>query len=253
MSRIWGRIASVLGVAVFASAAAPGCMDDQPEAIFIRGALAPPTSRQNNQCVYTNDPSQPMLTAGSLDLGIKSTYGAMLLVGNQLTARADPNDNRAESNRIQVTGVEVRVTLQDGTSLANFSAPAGGIVDPQSGNTPSYGTVGAMIIDSSTANALKALLPANGGGRTVLSFIRVVGTSLGQKELKSGELQFPISVCNGCLVDYSNGTDPTKPLPNCAKPFSADATAVVPCSKGQDEYVPCQLCQGLDACDPTKR
>lgn len=164
MSRIWGRIASVLGVAVFASAAAPGCMDDQPEAIFIRGALAPPMNRQNNQCVYTNDPSQPLLPQGAFDVGVKSTYGAMLLVGNQLTARADPNNNQAESNRIQVTGVEVRVTLQDGTSLANYSAPAGGVVDPQTGNTPSYGAVGATIIDSSTANALKALLPTTGGG-----------------------------------------------------------------------------------------
>lgn len=253
MSRIWGRIASVLGVAVFASAAAPGCMDDQPEAIFIRGALAPPTSRQNNQCVYTNDPSQPMLPGGALDVALKSTYTAHLLVGNQLTARADPNDNRAESNRIQVTGVEVQVSLQDGTSVANYSTPAVGIVDPQTGNTPSYGAVAATIIDSSTANAIKALLPGKRIPRTVISVIRVVGNSLGQKEVKSGEFQLPIGVCDGCLVDFSTGTDPAKSGPNCAKPFSADATAVVPCSPGQDEYVPCQLCQGLDACDPTKR
>lgn len=83
----------------------------------------------------------------------------------------------------------------------------------------------------------------------MLSFIRVVGKSLGQKELKSGELQLPISVCNGCLVDFSTGTDPTKPLPNCAKPFSADSNTVVPCDIGQDERVPCQLCQGSPACD----
>ena len=51
----------------------------------------------------------------TLDIGVADNYYAVLLVGNQLIPRSDPQNNRAESNRVHINGAIVRVTETDGT------------------------------------------------------------------------------------------------------------------------------------------
>lgn len=251
MNRIWGHVVMFLGVCAVGSAAIPACATND-QSIFVRGVLAPSTNRQNNTCVYTDDPSQPQLFSGRLDVGVRDNYQAVLLVGNQLIGRGDPDTLRAESNRVHIEGAIVTVTNPDGSVISEFTAPGAGVADPQSNNAPDYGVFAVTLIDAPTVATLKASLPdCVKVVRTVIAKVKAVGTTLGGHQLESGEFAFPISVCNGCLVDFSSGNDPAvDPQPNCAKPFDSSAATTLPCVVGQDEAVPCQLCRSSPACNP---
>lgn len=251
MNRIWGHVVKFLGVCAIGSAAIPACATND-QSIFVRGVLAPSTNRQNNVCVYTDDPSQPQLFYGELDVGVRDNYQGKLIIGNQLIGRGNADTVRAESNRVHINGVIVSVTNPDGSVISEFTAPAAGVADPQSNNAPDYGIVSATLIDAPTAEALRASFPRFGKAvRTVVVKVKALGTTLGGRELESGEFEFPIAVCNGCKVDFSSGNDPAvNPQPNCAKPFETGGASSLPCDEGQDEPVPCQLCQDRLACDP---
>ena len=64
-------------------------------------------------------------------------------------------------------------------------------------------------------------------------------------DLESGEFQFPIRVCNGCLISFASGDDPATPGLDCNLPLTAASgggAAQLPCAVGRDETTPCQLC-----------
>jgi hypothetical protein len=254
MKRILGHVASIVAVGLAVSAALPACATND-ESIFIRGALAPASQRVNGACVYTSDPQQTELFEGAFDVGLSDNYFAVLLVGNQMIGRGDPQNNRAESNRAHITGAIVRVTEPDGTQIGEFTSYAVGFADPQNNNTPGFATIGVTVIDALTSGKIKPKLTNRTLTKQVILFIKAFGKSLGGKDLESGEFQFPIQVCNGCLVDFTQGYEPTsKTQPrNCDKAFSSTggATTGGPCIIGQDAAVNCQLCKGvLAVCDP---
>lgn len=254
MKRIWSHVASLVFVGAAASAAVPACAAND-QTIFIRSALAPSANRTLAGCVYTNDPTQAQLFEARADLGVTDSYFAILLVGNQLLPRGDSLNNRAESNRVHINGAIVRVTEADGTLIREFTSLATGFADPSSSNTPAYASVGITALDAPTKAMLLPGLPNRLVSKTVLINIKAFGTSLGGKDVESGEYQLPMQVCNGCLVDFSTGNDDTaKVQPNCLKPPPMALTpATAPCFTGQDELVPCQICVGSrEACDPTK-
>lgn len=254
MKRIWGHVVSVVVVGMAAAAAVPACATND-QTIFIRSALAPSINRQASGCVYTNDPVQQSLFEAKADLGLTDSYTTVLLIGNQLIPRNDPLSNRAESNRVHINGAIVRVTEADGSAIREFTSLATGFADPASTGTPSYTTIGVTALDAPTRDLILPTLPNRVVSKTILINIKAFGTTLGGKDVESGEYQLPMQVCNGCLVDFSTGTDETaKQQPNCAKPLAMPLTpSTSPCFVGQDELVPCQVCIGKrDACDPTK-
>lgn len=249
MSRILGRFASIFGVAFVTAVSATACTDDESESVFIRGLLAPPTTRTTGGCTYSADPSQGMLFEGRLDVLVSKTYTGVMLVGSQLSARGDQNTNRAESNRLNIREVEVEVTDSSGARrISAFTAPSSGLIDPQANNAASYGAVGATILDAKTTDALLESLTESGSSRTVLAFIRVKGTTLAGTEIKSGAFQFPIRVCRGCLVDRSTGYDPATGTVDCKQPLTLGTGTVMPCKPGQDEPTPCQFCIDTGEC-----
>lgn len=251
MNRTLGRVASILGVALVAGLTAPACStSDESESIFIRGILAPPTVRTNGGCTYTSDPSQGMLFEGRLDVLVSRSYTGVMLVGNQLSARGDQNNSRAESNRVNIESVEVEVTDTSGKRIGAFQAPSSGLIDPQASNAPSYSPVGATLIDSKTTDALMDSIAALGTSRTVLANVRVKASTLAGTEVKSGAYQFPIRVCNGCLVDVSTGYDPATQTYNCNQQLTLGTEKIMPCKPGQDESTPCQFCIDRNACQP---
>lgn len=251
MNRILGRIASILGVALVAGMAAPACStSDESESIFIRGVLAPPTTRTNGQCTYSNDPSQTMLFYGKFDVGLSGAYNAVMLVGNQLLAKGDQNSSRAESNRLNVESVEVEVKDSAGNLVGAFRAPTNGVIDPQSSNSPSFTPIGAVIIDAKVSSALRDKIPLRGEPQTVIANVRAKASTFAGTEVKSGTFSFPIRVCNGCLVDFSAAYDQATKTYDCKKELLLGTGTVLPCTTGQDEGIPCQFCQGLDACSP---
>lgn len=252
MKRIWGHVVALLVTGLSVSAVLPACVEND-QSIFIRAALAPSTNRQNGACTYTDDPQQPQLFSGALDVGVRDNYFGVLLVGNQMIPRGDPGNARAESMRIHLNGGIVRLTELDGATISEFTSSAMGFADPQNNNAPDYGVVGFTLIDAPSAGILRGRLPNRAATVTVLAYVKAYGTTLGGKEIESDEFQLPIRVCNGCLVTFPAGTnDTTQPGPNCllAPSGAQGASTAAPCTIGQDEAVPCTLCQGRPVCDP---
>lgn len=255
MKRIWGHVVSLVVVGMAVSAAMPACATND-QTIFIRSALAPSANRQQGGCIYTNDPTQAELFQARADLGVTDSYFAILLVGNQLIPRSDSLNNRAESNRVHIDGAIVRVTEADGTLIREFTSLATGFADAASNGAPAYASIGITALDAPTRAILLPSLPNRIVSKTILINIKAFGTSLGGKDVESGEFQLPMQVCNGCLVDFpADSVDTTaKVLPNClGKSAMAVSAATSPCFLGQDEHVSCQQCvMTREACDPTK-
>jgi hypothetical protein len=254
MKPIFGRVVVVCATMLGLSAFAPACVEND-QSIFIRNVLAPSTNRQNGTCVYTDDPQQPALFEGVLDLGVRDNYFAVVMVANQLIARGDPTNTRAESNRVHLNGAVVKVLDPNGASIAEFTSLATGFVDIQSNNNPAFGTMGVVAIDAPTAATLRAGIPNRTTTKQIVINLKAFGKTLGGVDLESGEFQFPMRVCNGCLVSFTGANDVAQqPQPNCLAPIGGGASGggatQSPCFAGQDETVPCQLCQGRPACDP---
>ncbi|HSO38734.1 MAG TPA: hypothetical protein VLT33_39665 [Labilithrix sp.] len=255
MKRIWGYVVSLLAAGTLVGSALPACATND-QTIFIHGVLAPSANRQGGSCTYNSDPQQAFLFQPLVDIGLTDSYSAVLLVGNQLIPRGDPQANRAESNRVHINGGIVRVDNPDGTPIREFTSLSTGFNDPQNNNTPGYGPIGLVVLDAPTKDALLPSVQARGTSRTVLVTVKVFGTSLGGVDVESGEFQFPMQVCRGCLVlqDGYDSTSKTQPR-NCDKPaeLSSATSTTGPCYIGQDLAISCRNCRGLrspDICDP---
>jgi hypothetical protein len=244
MKRILGRVVVVCASALFIGAFAPACVEND-QSIFVRAVLAPSLNRQNGACVYTDDPQQPQLFSGQLDVGIRDNYTAVVLVGSQMLGRGDPAVARAESNRVHLNGAVVRVTEPDGALISEFTSLATGFADVQQNNNPDYGTMGIIGIDKPTADNLRGQVPQDGSTKQVILQIKAFGKTLGGVDLESSEFQFPLEICNGCLVNFGTA-DTARPAGeqcNGAIVAAGGGATQLPCQAGQDrEPVPCQLC-----------
>ncbi len=256
MKRTCGYVVSLVAVAGLVGSALPACATND-QTIFIRGVLAPSANRQGGSCIYNNDATQAVLFEPLLDVGLTDSYSAVLLIGNQLIPRGDPQNNRAESNRVHITGGIVKVATPDGTLIREFTSLASGFADPQNNNSPGFAPIGLVLIDAPTKDILLPSVMQKGTSRTILMTVKVFGTSLGGRDMESGEYQFPMQICRGCLVkqdgtDFSNAM--THPLPNCDTAPEATTTTSTsgPCFVGQDLPISCKNCPGIDVCDPKK-
>lgn len=246
MKRIWGHVISLALAGSALGAVLPSCATND-QSIFVRGALAPSATRQNGSCTYTNDPAQPQLFAGVLDVGLTDSYRSILLIGNQLIPRGDNLANRAESNRVHINGGVVRVTEPDGSLIREFTSLATGFADPQNNNTPAYGVIGLITFDAPTRNIVlnsdgmhpeQPGIPNRTVVKTVVLNIKVFGKSLGGEDIESDEYQFPLQVCRGCLVAPDDDPAQMGPHPNCKRATAVTATTF-PCQFGQDEGISC--------------
>lgn len=250
MKRLLGQALVVTAVGMLTAAATPGCADND-QAIFVQSVFAPPTNRQNGSCLYSADPTQPMISYGKLDVGLSpsKTYQAMLLVGSQLIQRGETNAARAESNRVHINGAVVRVTDANGGAISEYTTLGSGFVDPQLNNIADYGVVSLPLIDAATAIKVA---PARGQpDKLIVANLKLFGKTLGGVDIESGEFQFPVYVCTGCLVSFpSSADDPATNGFDCNAPLAASAAVTAPCHLGQDEGISCQQCQGNPICTP---
>lgn len=247
MNRIFSRVLT-LGIAVSAiGAALPACAKND-KSIFIRGALFPPTNRTNGSCVYTVDTQAPGLFYGSLDTKYQQTYVATLLVGNQLIARSDPLDPRAESSRVHLKGVVSRVTDANGNDINELTGNGSSFADAAANGQPGFGIIQVPIIDTNTLS--KITLPADGSPVELLTQLRAFGTTLGGEDVESGEFQFVVKVCKSSADalggDCLEKRSAPAPTPACSAVGTSTASAgsqTAPCIAGQDEPIPCTICQ----------
>ena len=154
-----------------------------------------------------------------MDVAYASEYDGELLVGNQLVSRGDQATMRPESARVQLYSADLTIFDAGGATLSSFSVPISGFVDVGSGNSPGYGVVHVPLIDAATGAAIPP-------GQTVVSRVKIYGVTLGDIQVETGNWDFPIYVCAGCIA--------------CVCPATADADYAKSCYPGQNEAVDCR-------------
>jgi hypothetical protein len=250
MKRVWGHVVAAVSVLAGVAAGFSACVHDD-STIFVRSVLAPQTSSQvGTQCVYTNDPAQPFLSSGVLDLALKGEYDAEFLLGNQLVSQANSNQLQTETSLVTISAAIVRITTAGGVELNRYSRLAAASIVPASGNTPGYSEIGPVdIVDGRTigSDAVQLNLVLGGTVRLV-THVRFSGKTLGGQSVESNEFEFPVDICRGCLVAFAN--NPSCPMPNCVANVAVGGAAsqpLIPCgnSLGQDLRVDCATCANL--------
>jgi hypothetical protein len=207
----------------------PSCAENN-SSMFVVGVLV----LDKSTCVAKPDSTSTILAGGVMDVAFTQSYTAFVLVGNQLTERGSREQVRTETSRVALRGAEVTLTTLDGKTLGHYS------------------TVGT----GSALGSNEALLDAG----AVVAKIRVFGDTLGNTAVTSSELDFPIRICNGCLVTYpTSAADPLVPVGSpykCTTSASGTDTSAEnpPCVIGQDETIPCTACSAaLELCrDPAQ-
>lgn len=246
MDRFWMRTLvgclSASAIGVLSSACA-----HNDSTLFIQEVMAPPATKQGGACTYLPSATAPFLSEGTFDIGIASTYSAVLQLGNQMVQRgpAGPGSDpvHTETSRIVINGAEVSVADASGNQIGNFTSVATAFVDVGNAGTSGLGAVGITAIDAKTASSLCGLF-STGDVATVASTrhqlvltIKAFGKTLGGTDVESQEFTYPVTVCKGCLVDRSQG---------CTAMAGATMidTSKTPCVTGNDTPLQCQLCAG---------
>jgi hypothetical protein len=230
----------------------PSCSDNN-ETIFIRQfqeAEAP-------DCTLTNDPTAKSIFGGFVDLAITSSYTAYPLIGNQLESRGNAKQSVAEPNRVVVQGAEVELKALDDSAIPGvgaFTVLATGTVDPAAAGSsdPSYGVSSVQLIPPAVGDKLRNLLKVLGASQQLKASVKVFGHTLGNRDVESGVVDFPITVCLGCsVVVPSDAVSPTSAFNCLVTAPSTGTTSKTSCTPGQDSPTDCRSCQATNAaCRP---
>lgn len=215
-----------LALVALSSLGTAACADNN-SSLFVRQVQA---VTLEDECVVTNDPSAPVQLSGQMDLGLTRTYSAALLVGNQLVQTGDDSTLRLEASRVQLFEAEVQVFDFNANLLSEYTVPVSGFVDPANGTSPNFGFVETTLIDSTTADAVAA----SGVNQTVVSRVKVFGTTIGGLDVETGYFDFPIFMCKSGSVDEA--------MSSCVPCVELDPSETVlnPCRFGQDAIYDCR-------------
>jgi hypothetical protein len=111
------------------------------------------------------------------------------------------------------------------------------------------------VVDQNTiANDANLQSNVKSGGTTrLVTYVTFFGQTTGGNTIQSDEFEFPVDVCDGCLITFPAADDnplPSLPQPNCllAASNSSSSSVPTPCFPGQDFAVECAVCQGIEAC-----
>ncbi len=260
MTRLRAQSAVALSAAMFAVALAPGCAHND-QSFFIDHVIAPPIRQPGIACVFDASRTSAALFSGAVDASLAKSYQAVLTVVNQLVPKARAEELRLETARIQVSGATVRVTQADGTLLDEYTNLTTGTIDPNlvSGAVEVV-AISPRVMDAfrgkvapgPNADALRKLrLCDRNSSQIITSNIKVFGRTHGGQDVESNEFVFPISVCRGCLVDFTCAPGVRARCDNL--PIATEPRCeAAPCYIGQEATMPCQLCGADDACDFSK-
>lgn len=239
MKRLQKSLGIVL-VSALLGMTATACEENE-SVLFIVGVM----DVERSDCVAAADSDAAILAEGTLDLSLRRGYRAALLVGSHLTQRGSRDQLRTETARFSLQGAEVTLTNMEGQLLPlgrtsnPYSTIGTGFVNPSSGDDPGYGVTFVDIVPPGLSNI---------ADQTIISRVRAYGRTLGGAELESNEYVFPITVCTGCLVQFSTATvDPTQPGGRCRTVSAEDEPEFGGCFPGQDRMVPCTYCSNSNA------
>jgi len=237
------HIGASAGLLLLGAVLTEGCADNEGS-IFIRGALVVPT----DTCEVIPDPSSPTRFGGTLDTAFAGEYSAVLLIGNQLVRRGNTATVRVETSRVQFFEADVTVLSSAGDELAAFRVPVSGFADPGTTGEPGYGAAQVVLIDAVTAQSLGAQAGSSGLIQEVVASVIMRGHTLGGRDVESGAWQFPIRVCQGCLVFFPGEADDTA---TTTADCDARNDAPANCHVGIDDPVDCRICSASNPlCQP---
>jgi hypothetical protein len=229
------KTTAALFLATSASGLATGCVDNE-SSLFIVGAF----NLSATDCLAKPDSEAELLFAGTMDLAFTSTYDAALLLGNQLTEQGSREKLRTETSRMRIQGADVTLFRPDGSEVS-FTTSASGFAHNADGTDPGYAAVSAQLVRDGD-------MPAGTDQGIAIARVRVFGETLGGQEVESGDFDFPINVCNGCLVFF-----PAEAFAGGAGTCSATAEVEqgsTICYFGQDVPFPCTMCAADPVCQP---
>ena len=253
MKRVWGHVLGGVSLVAGGGILIAACKHDD-STLFVQDVLQAPLVTAGQQCTFTSDPTQPFISSGILDIGIRSEYDATFLIGNQAVAEVNSQQLQTETDIITVQGAIVRITDAAGNQLANFTRLAAATVYPSSGSVPGYSPITVTIVDQNTLQGDTSLLQnvSSGGTSRLVTYTKFFGNTTGGRSVESDEFAFPVDVCYGCLVvfsatDQSNATGVA--TPNCLLAGASSASSQPsPCVIGQDFDVDCSECQSAAVC-----
>jgi len=254
MMRVWGHLG--VGLLLLASAAVsiPACAHDD-STLFVQDVLQAQPVTAGQVCTYTSDPKQPFISSGVLDLALRNQYDATFLLGNQMVAEANSQQLQTETSIITIQGAVVRITDAAGAQLNTFTRLTSATIYPAAGSVPGYAPVGVTILDSSTTTGNGNVTSTVGGGGVarLVSYVKFFGVTLGGKNVESDEFEFPVDICQGCLISFSPvDISPLFAAPNCKAAATGTISSLpVPCIVGQDSPVDCSYCLTNPFCDPS--
>ncbi len=226
-------------LALGASFASVSCVDND-SSLFIYGVM----DIESTQCLASADASAVFIPRGILDRAFSDGYQAVFMVGSHLTQRGSRENLRTETSRLSITGAHVTLYGTSGQEIS-FDTPATGLVNPASGTDPGLATVFTQIVRPDDVNNL-------GEDGQFIARVKILGTTLGGQDIESGAYDYPITLCEGCLIYYPpEALDDSSGNYLCDAGSGATAEASI-CFVGQDRPIPCTYCASFsDICaDP---
>lgn len=248
MNRLIGSSLAAGIALVIASA----CVENKGT-LYVQGVMLPPVAMVGMACLFDPQPTAALqLDQGVLDIAFSNTYVPVFLMANEMVPRGSQAQLRVETSKIQIQGATVRLTDATGAQITSFTALGSGYVPESNGTSPGYGTFAVTVVDPDTVeNVLRPQLKTRYSSKRVIAYVKPYGQTLGGLHVEAGEYEWPVEVCNGCLVSFPvDAQDPLQPTPNCLNAGAGAATIAQPCFFGQDQTIDCRLCPNNPACTP---
>jgi hypothetical protein len=256
MKRLWGHVVAGLSLLAGAGAVCFACVHDD-STIFIGNALASKFVTPGNQCIYTPDPTQTAISSGVLDVAVQQQYEGAFIVGNQLAPQVNTSQLQTETSTVIIQGAVVVIKDTKGNQIRTFTRLTSARITPSTGGVPGFEPVFVTIIDPIAlqnsadiqANIIGAT-PGQSGSVRLVTYTRFFGRTLGGQSVESNEFEFPVDVCNGCLINFSNNG--SSRFPNCIGNVGTGTAAAqpqIPCVPGQDLPIDCTIvCCSIPSC-----
>ncbi|HEY8042263.1 MAG TPA: hypothetical protein VIF15_20815 [Polyangiaceae bacterium] len=251
MKRVLGHVLAGLSLLAGVGVAISACAHDN-STLFVQNVLAPQLVTNGNVCVFTAQPTQTFISSGVLDVAFRQEYDPTYLVANQSVPEVNSSQLQTETATVNIQGAVVRITDAAGKQLTTFTRLAGATIYPALGGVPSYAPISVTTLDSTTVNAN---LPPAGGTVRLVTYVKFFGQNLGGTSVESGEFEFPVDLCRGCLINFSpQDISGCYNAPNCQGSTTSGgqsaATLPEPCIPGQDYAIDCVQCQSIPECHP---
>jgi hypothetical protein len=199
------------------------CADHGAESMVV---LQNTTVQTGTTCLLSGMTGQPFTSSGVISSASPSGYVASPLIQSRITQTTGDMAQRT----IYLTGAAVTLSVPAGSTSITLDANEQSFFAPFSGDVPPNGTVNVSfdLVPESVITKVRALGATSSVSVEVLADVTVYGT-FGGDSVKSMPWQYPVTICNDCVV-FNAGP--------CAT-FSGQAMTGNPCNLFQDGQVTC--------------